>query len=69
MLRLVTASPIEEKILATASEKLDTEAKIIEAGKFNQTSTATDRREMLQKLISQSADDLGDDGERGVPLP
>lgn len=32
VLRLVTASPIEEKILATANEKLDTEAKIIEAG-------------------------------------
>ena len=38
---LVTASPIEEKILATANEKLDAEAKIIEAGKFNQTSNAS----------------------------
>ena len=41
VLRLVTASPIEEKILATANEKLDAEAKIIEAGKFNQTSNAS----------------------------
>ena len=32
VLRLITASPIEEKILATANEKLDQEAKIIEAG-------------------------------------
>ena len=30
MLRLVTATPIEEKILATANEKLDQEAKVIE---------------------------------------
>ncbi|KAL1499698.1 hypothetical protein AB1Y20_011893 [Prymnesium parvum] len=65
VLRLVTASPIEEKILATANEKLDTEAKIIEAGKFNQTSTATDRREMLQRLLSQSADEMAEDG--GIP--
>eukprot|EP00966_Prymnesium_polylepis_P019597 451932-Prymnesium_polylepis.1 len=34
-------------------------------GKFNQMSTASDRREMLQRLIAQSADDLGDDG--GIP--
>ena len=50
VLRLVTASPIEEKILATANETLDAEAKIIEAGKFNQTSNASERREMLQRL-------------------
>ena len=30
MLRLVTATPIEEKILATANEKLDQEAKVID---------------------------------------
>ena len=30
VLRLVTATPIEEKILATANEKLDQEAKVIE---------------------------------------
>ena len=33
----------------------------IEAGKFNQTSTASDRREMLQRLIAQSADENDDD--------
>ena len=47
VLRLITASPIEEKILATANEKLDQEAKFIEAGKFNQTSDASERREVL----------------------
>ena len=31
VLRLVTATPIEEKILATANEKLDQEAKVIAA--------------------------------------
>ena len=45
VLRLITASPIEEKILATANEKLDQEAKVIEAGKFNQTSNALERKE------------------------
>jgi len=65
VLRLITASPIEEKILATANEKLDQEAKIIEAGKFNQTSDASERRETLQKLLAQSADDTSE--ESGIP--
>ena len=65
VLRLITASPIEEKILATANEKLDQEAKIIEAGKFNQTSDASERRETLQKLLAQSADEGAD--EDSVP--
>lgn len=65
VLRLITASPIEEKILATANEKLDQEAKIIEAGKFNQTSDASERRETLQKLLAQSADEGAD--EAGIP--
>ena len=66
VLRLITASPIEEKILATANEKLDQEAKIIEAGKFNQTSDASERRETLQKLLAQSADG-GDDEGNEIP--
>ena len=123
VLRLVTATPIEEKILATANEKLDQEAKVrdhqppcsppcggacdavhpacnpmhpacnpmqpacspthpacdpmhlardpmhparnpprmpvqvIEAGRFNQTSNASERKEMLQRLIMQSVND------------
>ena len=61
VLRLITASPIEEKILATANEKLETEAKIIEAGKFNQTSDASERRETLQKILSQSADESAEE--------
>ena len=61
VLRLITASPIEEKILATANEKLDKEAKIIEAGKFNQTSDASERRETLQKILAQSAEDAADE--------
>ena len=65
VLRLITASPIEEKILATANEKLNQEAKIIEAGKFNQTSDASERRETLQRLLAQSADDAAD--EAGIP--
>jgi len=65
VLRLITASPIEEKILATANEKLDQEAKIIEAGKFNQTSDASERRETLQRLLAQSAD--ADADEAAIP--
>ena len=65
VLRLITASPIEEKILATANEKLDQEAKIIEAGKFNQTSDASERRETLQRLLAQSADESVE--EAGIP--
>lgn len=65
VLRLITASPIEEKMLATANEKLDQEAKIIEAGKFNQTSDASERRETLQKILAQSADEAAE--EAGIP--
>jgi len=63
VLRLMTASPIEEKILATASEKLTSEALYIEAGQFNdRSSDAGERREMLKRLIAQSADSLEDEG-------
>ena len=62
VLRLVTASPIEEKILATANDKRANEAMYIEAGKLNQQSDASERREMLQRLIAQSADELEDEG-------
>jgi hypothetical protein len=41
------------------------QAKIIEAGKFNQTSNASERREMLQRLIAQSTDEL--DTDAGIP--
>ena len=34
VLRLVTASPIEEKILATANEKLETEVRFVFACSF-----------------------------------
>ena len=55
-------TPEQEKILATANDKLANEAMYIEAGKFNQTSDASERREMLQRLIAQSADELEDAG-------
>lgn len=51
--RLVCLNSIEEKILARANFKLDIDAKIIQAGKFDNKSSAQDRREMLEFLISR----------------
>jgi len=47
VLRFLTMSPIEEKIHERATFKLDIDAKIIQAGKFNNTSDAGERRELL----------------------
>lgn len=51
VLRLVTSSPVEEAIMERASTKLTMDAKIIQAGLFNTTSTAEDRRSLLERLV------------------
>lgn len=44
---------IEERILARANFKLDIDAKIIQAGKFDNKSSAQDRRDMLEFLMAK----------------
>ncbi|KAF0684112.1 Aste57867_23899 [Aphanomyces stellatus] len=49
--RLITNSPIEEKILSRATEKLNMNNLVVEAGKFHAKSKEADRRAMLESLI------------------
>lgn len=53
VLRLVCENSIEERILARANFKLDIDAKIIQAGKFDNKSSAQDRRDMLEFLMAK----------------
>eukprot|EP01113_Clastostelium_recurvatum_P034248 TRINITY_DN4621_c0_g1_i1.p1 TRINITY_DN4621_c0_g1~~TRINITY_DN4621_c0_g1_i1.p1 ORF type:complete len:1181 (-),score=433.08 TRINITY_DN4621_c0_g1_i1:55-3597(-) len=70
VLRLVTLDSIEEHILARANSKLDMDAKIIQAGRFNNKSSATERKEILEQLLKsvsangQSAEGLEERMER-----
>ena len=54
--RLVTNSPVEEKILSRASEKLNTAALVVEAGKFNKGSVENDnsleRKQLMEILLT-----------------
>ena len=54
--RLVTNSPVEEKILSRATEKLNMSELVVEAGKFDKSSVETDnsleRRQMMEVLLN-----------------
>lgn len=58
---LVSVGSIEEAILERAKQKMGIDAKVIQAGLFNTTSTAQDRREMLQQIMQRGTDALGQD--------
>lgn len=47
ILRLISQKSIEETILARAQYKLDIDGKVIQAGKFDQKSTAEEREAFL----------------------
>ena len=49
--RLVTNSPVEEKILSRATEKLNMSEIIVEAGKFDKSSVEEDTSEERQKMM------------------
>jgi superfamily II DNA/RNA helicase len=49
--RLITNSPIEEKILSRANEKLNMSELVVEAGKFNKSSVEEDTTEERQKMM------------------
>jgi SNF2 family DNA or RNA helicase len=58
VLRLVTNSPIEDKILNSAKSKLNINACVVEAGKFNKdaaeasgTTAERDRRASIEALL------------------
>lgn len=58
---LVSVGSIEEEILERAKSKMGIDAKVIQAGLFNTTSTAQERREMLEQIMRRGADSLGTD--------
>ncbi|KAJ7980087.1 Chromatin structure-remodeling complex protein SYD [Quillaja saponaria] len=58
---LVSVGSIEEVILERAKQKMGIDAKVIQAGLFNTTSTAQDRREMLEEIMRRGTSSLGAD--------
>lgn len=58
---LVSVGSIEEVILERAKQKMGIDAKVIQAGLFNTTSTAQDRREMLEDIMRKGTSSLGRD--------
>ncbi|XP_057424188.1 probable ATP-dependent DNA helicase CHR12 isoform X2 [Lotus japonicus] len=58
---LVSVGSIEEVILERAKQKMGIDAKVIQAGLFNTTSTAQDRREMLEEIMRRGSRALGND--------
>ncbi|KAH9134500.1 hypothetical protein LEN26_006784 [Aphanomyces euteiches] len=59
--RLVTNSPIEEKILSRATEKLNMNNLVVEAGKFHAKSKEADRRAMLESLIKMENEEASEE--------
>ncbi|KAL8162672.1 hypothetical protein V2J09_014161 [Rumex salicifolius] len=58
---LVSVGSIEEVILERAKQKMGIDAKVIQAGLFNTTSTAQDRKEMLEEIMRRGTSSLGND--------
>lgn len=58
---LVSVGSIEEEILERAKSKMGIDAKVIQAGLFNTTSTAQERREMLEEIMRRGSDVIGTD--------
>lgn len=51
ILRLITSDTVEEVILERALQKLDIDGKVIQAGKFDNKSTAEEQEAFLKKLL------------------
>lgn len=51
ILRLISSNSVEEKILERARYKLDMDGKVIQAGRFDNKSSETDRDAMLRTLL------------------
>ncbi|KAJ3617616.1 hypothetical protein Zmor_008818 [Zophobas morio] len=52
-LRLVTTNSVEEYILEAALRKLSMDAKVIQAGRFDNKTTADVRRQLLEELVQK----------------
>lgn len=60
ILRLISSNSVEEKILERAKFKLDMDGKVIQAGRFDNKSSETDRDAMLRTLLetAEAADNM-----------
>lgn len=59
ILRLITEHSVEEVILNRAHAKLEIDGKVIQAGKFDNKSTAEEQEEFLRKLLENEEGKLG----------
>jgi SWI/SNF-related matrix-associated actin-dependent regulator of chromatin subfamily A protein 2/4 len=64
VLRLCTTNSVEEKILAAAKYKLNVDEKVIQAGMFDQKSTASERKALLMAILE---DEQAEEEEQEVP--
>lgn len=64
ILRLVTSDTVEEVILERASQKLEIDGKVIQAGKFDNKSTAEEQEAYLKQLLEnegrKNTDEIGE---------
>ncbi|KAG8931907.1 hypothetical protein FRC01_000597 [Tulasnella sp. 417] len=58
--RFVTEKSVEEAILTRARSKLDMDEKVIQAGRFDNKSTAEEREEYLRQLLEDQDDESQD---------
>merc|ERR1719154_805540 len=65
VLRLMTVNSVEERILAAARYKLNMDEKVIQAGRFNNRSTGSERQDLLQSILR--AEESDDEDENEVP--
>jgi ATP-dependent helicase STH1/SNF2 len=61
ILRLITTRSIEETILQRAQFKLDMDGKVIQAGKFDNKSSAEEREAFLRALIENAEDEVDEE--------
>lgn len=68
MYRLITRTEIEEGILSKATLKKDLDAKIIQAGMFNDKASDMERQKRLEDLIRKEYED-DDESEDDNEIP
>ncbi|KAL8284283.1 hypothetical protein RQP46_005032 [Phenoliferia psychrophenolica] len=63
ILRLVTERSVEEQVMAGASRKIEMDKKVIQAGRYDNKSTAEERDEFLRALLEADDEEPEDDDE------
>ncbi|GJN92633.1 hypothetical protein Rhopal_005668-T1 [Rhodotorula paludigena] len=68
ILRLVTERSVEEHVMAGAARKIEMDKKIIQAGRYDNKSTAEERDAFLRALLEADDNDEGGDDDEGDEL-